>query len=75
MTMRYFNQLSETAKHEEVELWGDLLLEKIASGHLILFYRVHDFFVEVYTDPLHRRIQKYRACLHNLYRSSISSEQ
>lgn len=70
MTLRNFNQLSEAAKHEEVELWGDLILENVTNGHLVLFYKLHDFFVEVYLDPLHKRIQKYRACLHNLYKSA-----
>lgn len=66
MTLRTFNQLNETSKSEEIALWGDLIVERIVSGHLVLFYKVHDFFVEVYLDPLHKQIKRYRACLNKL---------
>jgi hypothetical protein len=63
MTLRDFNQLSLVAKTEVVDLWGDLLKEKVVPGHKVKVYQVDNFYVEVFYDSYGREVKRYRACI------------
>ena len=51
MTLRDFNQLSTTAKAEVIDLWGDLLTEKVIPGHNVFVYQVSTSLWRSITAP------------------------
>lgn len=63
MTLRDFNGLSERVKTEVVELWGNLITDKVIPGFRVKVYRVYDFFVEVYYSVKDDQVTKHRACI------------
>lgn len=63
MTLRDFTTMSERAKTEVVELWGDQLTEKVVPGYHVRVYQVYNFYVEVYYSTQTDKIEKHRACM------------
>ncbi|RPD49184.1 hypothetical protein [Paracnuella aquatica] len=62
MTLRGFCAMSEGAKRETVELWGDPLTEKVVPGYRVKVYQLHDFYVEVYHNAKNGQVERHRAC-------------
>ncbi|RYY98571.1 MAG: hypothetical protein EOO11_07680 [Chitinophagaceae bacterium] len=52
MKLREFAGLAPSAKAEVVELWADPVAEKVVKGYLVKTFRLYDFFVEVYCEPV-----------------------
>ena len=63
MTLREFNGLSSSGKKDAVELWGDLITEKVYHGYQVKVYQLNNFYVEVYHGNTDQFIKKYRACV------------
>jgi hypothetical protein len=63
MTLRDFTTMSERAKTEVVELWGNQLAEKVVPGYHVRVYQVHNFYVEVYYNSQTYKIERHRACI------------
>jgi hypothetical protein len=62
MTLRDFASLSEDSKTDVVELWGELLTEKVVPGYRVKVYRLYSFYVEVYHSTKDNRIARHRVC-------------
>ncbi|GAA4329222.1 hypothetical protein [Flaviaesturariibacter amylovorans] len=61
MTLREFTGLTLAAKAEELELWAQPVAEKVVKGYLVQCYRLYDFYVEVYCDPVQGHPCRYQA--------------
>ena len=62
-TMRDFNRMTAAAQGELVDLWGELLTEKVVAGFYVKVYRLHSFFVEVYQSTRNGQVVRHRACI------------
>jgi hypothetical protein len=63
MTLRDFNGLSESGKKDVIDLWGDLITEKVIPSYYVKVYELNGFYVEVYYQPQKPEVKRYRACV------------
>ena len=63
MTLRDFNGLSESGKKDMIDLWGDLITEKVIPSYYVKVYQIDSFYVEVYYQAQEQAVKKYRACI------------